>query len=400
LAHSGSRRTRIAALIGGLIVAAAPARAADVPASAYSVAVQTPIVLLDDANLVYLFPQHGTSLATQLQMSANGSSAHAAGGNMRFGRQAGFLLGHTSRFGLDSLSGTLAQTGFATGGDRWRAGVALRGSRHRDSRDNRDDQNEVVTRVDFRESTVDYTEAALGVSWFGERSFVDVLVEAIHEDSKVSSFYASSSDTSGFDGTTDTKIVWRGAARLAIPVSPRTEVRAWGSFRDQSTTWDYVQLTNSVVDTSRTDLYGHQWSVALAVVHAPDETSLTRAYARYDNSRPPEAPDRYPYGSSFQTERTKSDVVRAGFSLERPIWWELRFLAGFAGSFVFHERVSTRLDSDGDVDKDVTTTESLSQSFSWGLRREINAFDLTASLRTDLALTALFVYLDAKIRLP
>lgn len=395
--------TRCALAAVGLFAFVPIAPAAEVPASARSVAVQTPVELLDDDNLVYAFPQHGLSLPTQLQMSTASSwpyetSVQATGANARFAQFAGLLLAHRESIG--GLSSSLAQTGFAAGGSRWRVGLAVRGARARDAFERRDDIGEVVTRVEFQETTVDHAEAALGASWRGERGFVDLLVEAARQDSKISWFTASSSDTTGLDQNTDAGIRWRGALRIAAPVTDRTVIRGWGSFRDLSTSWRAVDLANSTVETYRTDLYGHEWSVAFAIEHERDDAGRTRAFARYANARPPAAPNPERFGDPRTTFREKSDRVQAGFSLERPIWWELLFLAGFQGSFEFREDVQFTRGTDGSVDQRVTTDEFLTQNFSWGLQRAIGPFDLTASLRADLALTDLFGYLDARIRFP
>jgi hypothetical protein len=394
------RRSTSGALALGpaaLLLATSTIRAAEVPPSAYSQSVLAPVELLDDDNLVFLFPQHGAALGSQIQMTSELFIRPAVGATGRFGGQAAMLLAsdHVPVFDISSTM-TLAQAAWAAGGPRWRAGLAVRGSRERSSADRSTTEGDEVTRVQTSESVVRYSEAALGWSWRGERAFLDVVGEIFREDAEASAFDSSSSDTSSFAAETRPKVRGRGAVRFSVPVSSRTELRGWGSYRQLSNSLEIVQLVGTIPDTARADQYGHQWSVALAVAHAGD-AGLTRAYARYANLRSPEVPSET-FGDASLVRR-KSDLVEGGFSLEQPIWWELRFLAGFRSAFFLEETLRTRVFSFNDqVERESDTNETLSQSFSWGLQRTIRMFDLTASLRTDLAISDPFVTLDARIR--
>jgi hypothetical protein len=397
------RRSTSGALALGpaaLLLAASTIRAAEVPPSAYSQSVLAPVELLDDDNLMFLFPQHGAALSTQIQMTGEGSNFNvpAVGATGRVGGQALMLLASDYESVHDIQALTLAQAAWAAGGSGWRVGLAIRASRSSDSFHRTTTESEQVTSVDTRVSEVRYSEAALGWSWRGERAFLDVVGEIFREDSKTSLFDSSSSNTSTFDAETDPKLRGRGAVRLSVPVSSRTELRGWGSYRQLSNSLDVVQVVGSVPDTARADHYGHEWSVALAVVHS-SEVGLTRAYARYENLRSPEVPNES-FGSTSLVRR-KLDLVEGGFSLEQPIWWELRFLAGFYSAFALQETLSTRVRFfNNEVERQGDTSETLTQAFAWGLQRTIRMLDLTASLRTDLALTDLFVRLDAKVRFP
>jgi hypothetical protein len=380
--------------IAACLLAAAPAPAAEVPASAYSQSLLVPVELLDDDNLVFLFPQHGMELETQIQMTTiDGFELLGAGATGRFGTQAAMLLASDHQLIHADLT-TLAQVAWAAGGSRWRAGLAARGTRFESSFENRTTRNGEVRDAEGRDRILRYSEAALGVGWRGERAFLDIVGEIYREDAEIRSFHTSPFDTFTVDFETNAKIRGRGAARFGIPLSSGTELRGWGSFRQLSNSLDAAQFP-SVTGAVQIDHYGHEWSVALAVVHA-STTGLARAYARYANVRSPAVPDET-FGS-LSVERRKLDVVRGGFSLERPIWWELRFLAGFHGTFGLGETVTTRTRSDGDVETFSLTTEQLSNEFSWGVQRAIGMFDLTGSLRTDLELTDLFVALDARLR--
>ncbi|MGH2570038.1 MAG: hypothetical protein ACRDGR_02350 [bacterium] len=383
----------------GLLSAAPPVLAAEVPPSAYANSVLAPVELLDDDNLVFLFPQHGMALPGQIQATVGSSfGVPGVGVTGRFGSQAAMLLAsdHDSVHRVQAM--TLAQAAWAAGGTRWRVGLAVRGSRAGDTTDRQVMEGEDVTRVDTSESVVRYSEVALGWSWRGERAFLDVVGEIFREDAELSAFDSSSSDTSAFAAATNPNVRGRGAVRFSVPVSSRTELRGWGSYRQLSNSLEVVRLAGPVPDTARADHYGHEWSVALAVVHA-SEAGLTRAYARYANLRSPEVPNES-FGDASLVRR-KFDVVEGGFSLEQPIWWELRFLAGFRSAFALTELLSTSTRSfNNSVERQGDTGEILSQAFSWGLHRTIRMLDLTASLRTDLALTDLFVTLDAKVRFP
>lgn len=399
------RRSTSGALALGpaaLLLAASPASAAEVPTSAYSQSVLAPVELLDDSNLVFLFPQHAAARPGQIQMTAVGGGAPffnagvpAAGATGRLGSQAAMLLASDHR-AIHAGVMTLAHVGWATGGTRWRVGLAARGTRFESSSDFRREFGNEVPDVQTRETTIRYSEAALGVGWRGERAFLDIVGEIYREDAEIRSFFSSRFDTFSVDVATNAKIRGRGAARFGIPMSSSTELRGWGSYRQLSNSLDVVQLVGTVADTVQVDYYGHEWSVALAVVHE-SETGIARAHARYANARPPALPEGFSDGT-LQVDRRKVDHVEGGFSLERPIWWDLRFLAGFRGTFLLQEALTTSTSSDGEVVTRSETTELLLNAFSWGAQRAIGMFDLTASLRTDLDLTDLFVTLDARLR--
>jgi len=378
-----------------------PSPAADAPGTAYSASVLTPVQLLEDAILFHQFPQLGSSLPTEVHMSAASASfgnpdIRALGANGRWGGQSAFLLSHDEPV---VSSSNLLQAGFGGAWGAFRAGLAGRGSRFRDTNEDTDRFSDDSYRTRFSETVVEHGEVALGVGWSGGRAFLDLLGELQWNDGQENAFEASFDDTTGFDLDVDPSLRPRIAARWSVPVAAHTDLLGYATFQDASFTADLVSFVGGAVATNRLDDYGHRWEVAVAVTNTPRPSTLTRVHAAYRNVRPGPAYDALTgFSPGLQTRRTTTDVVQLGFSLERAIWWDLRFLAGLQAAFTFTD-TSTRFESPDESRLDDRTTESLSQAFAWGLHRSFDPFVLTASVRTDLQLLEPIVALDARLRL-
>jgi hypothetical protein len=71
----------------------------------------------------------------------------------------------------------------------------------------------------------------------------------------------------------------------------------------------------------------------------------------------------------------------------------MTLLAGLRSSFTVIEDEFVRTRADG-LERTSNVDELLRQQFAWGLERRFDRFELTGSMRTDLALSDLFVALD------
>ncbi|MGQ0721109.1 MAG: hypothetical protein ACT4PE_05980 [Candidatus Eiseniibacteriota bacterium] len=375
------------------------ASAGEVPETARTQSLLVAGEFLEAADLVYQYPQLAGGVPSQLFASTRGSFFEAAPVIKAIGRSdaaALFLLSQPfSGVGVAADS-HLLQLGFASHWGALRLGAAVRGSTDRWETGYGTDYTDPMD-IDYeelRELAESYAEGALGVGVGNEATFADLVVESYRETFEVGALSRDSGDTLETRIDAVPRIRFRGALRCGFPGPEGTQVRVIGDFQSRSTKFELVEVRGLISSpTTLVKSYGHRWTAGLAVSGTSAEGTHARVHAFYRDRRGPDA-----FVGQISTPLPKQSVRRQdvflGVSLERDIWYDLRLLAGLRSSFTVSESDMRRTRYDYSVERNSNVDETLGQQFAWGVQRRFERVDLTASMRTDLALSNLVLALD------
>jgi hypothetical protein len=372
------------------------ASAGEVATTARSQSLLIPGEFLDAPDILHRFPHLATAVSSRLFASSPEFETLSGGTVASSGSAAGFLLGQPFNGISVRTGGYLVQAGGALAWRGLRVGAALRASTDRVEQSYRQDyaDPQQTDRVQMDETTEQQLEGALGFGVGGNERFVDLVWEPYRED-----FEALYSDIDYYSGGVETLLVSVDAlARFRHAVAVRggfgagdLRIRLAGDFQDRTARADVVERAPpEATIRPREKRYGHSWTAGVAVSGVFESGTLATVHVRYRDVRGPVVQAYY----RIEQQTLRTEEVLLGVSLERPIWYELRLLAGMRSAFTVRNEGRRAYERDGTIYGSSLVDETVSQQFAWGLTRSFERLELTGSMRTDVALSDLFLTLD------
>ena len=392
----------LASLAATVMLAGTPAIAVETPSSAVSESRVTPPALVDHPNLLHTHPQYSATLDPMFLLSAEGrySSYGSFAAIYGSGRARGFL--GTRPFFAPALGHSVT---IIHGGASWhhgglRVGAGFGVGRNLAEDSDLDTNPEGEERVGATEEETTITEGVLGLGFEGGFGSFDVTWGVYREDASLWTLRSSPLDTTTFRLESDPPILSHVAVRTEIPFGDRFTLVGTGSFREHTVvqTVDGFDREGLVHESYRA--YGHAWATGLSVAIPASTGTTTHVFGQYENDRSPTSHRGYDGYRALLHETTQiaTERIHFGLSFERPLWKEISLLAGFRSLFTIRAQSSKRVESDGNSELRHSVDEDLTQSFGWGVRGQWRNLDLAGAMRKDLAISNLFLRVDASLR--
>jgi hypothetical protein len=405
--------------------------ATPLPETARSGSTLTPSVLQEDPVNLYVFPQLVPSgSSTLLAFGASGESAPGAGTSMSLGRYTFhylFLNGFPSRIYGGSASSEsedrpLSQVGWGVqfGGIRLGLSYGWAVTYSKETNLNRSFYSDGAQKGVVREAafdTADYRSATFGVGWQEGRTSCELAIGLHWEDVKFdwSRLYETAHQIELRKQTVETDVrASTGyhpavALRLALPFGEAMLLRAYGSFRDEGFDisrdlrfgeWVNDFLVEQDWEEYRDEQNGQEWSSGISLKGRARWSTQWLAHAFWEDVRSPifYLPRRGTFSWWWEQEQGKTKRGQCGVALRVPFFWRMEVLSGAA---VRAEWVTETLEEyrEGRLSEAHTDQEtSTSYAFAWGLARDFEFLELTASVRKTLDPTDPFALLDIGIR--
>ena len=247
--------------------------------------------------------------------------------------------------------------------------------------------------------SADIREWNAGFGWTRGRGFVDVTADRTRTRAR-SYDLEERSNGSVVDThiAVDTDPRWGGAFRFGVPLGSRMAATAFGSFHDRRFSLDVRFLDDIQLPIRSTqEAYGHAWDTGIDFARDLSSVGRVHAHGMYADSRAPGEP--YSYDVGFSTRRMER--TEAGFSLERPGWWDSVL---YFGVRAFRQRTWTdriqvnSYSSTFYFNRDTDFNESWSHDVAWGASRTIGDFDFCGVISRVLSVSSPIVALDATLR--
>lgn len=384
----------VAPVVAGLIPAVAGA--GGVAPSARSSSLAIPGEFLDAPDLLHQYPELACTAPSQMSAYAADFSVPAFAAMARTDRSAYFFLSQAfSGVGVRTAS-NLLQAGVSSRRGPVRLGLAVRGSTDRRESSFGTDYSDQTTndRLDADELRESYVEGAVGLGiGEGSASFADLVLETYRETFEVTGFHRDFNDTLEAELDAVPRYRFAVAFRGGLHGPRSTRFRVVGGFQSRTTKTEFTENRGLIASPPvLAENYGHRWSAGLAVSGTSQQGTRATVHALYRDER---GPGGFVEDASSQlvTRSNRRQEASFGISLERGIWYDVTLLAGLRSSFTVSEDGLSRTRSDG-FERSSDVDEMLRQQFAWGLQRRFDSFDITGSMRADLALADLFVALD------
>ena len=384
------------------------ARAAEVPASAYSASLGAVADYFDRAELIYLHPQRAAELPRQILFRNTGAVATLGGGVWTMGAQRVFLLSDQSSYWRESYGRVTVPAlrgGWAGRIGAVRLGVGASGAVRKDSQIREGLSYDSSTRrytysYQVEETTWRSGDLLLGVGVGRGRRTLDLTFESTWEKRDEGVINARQTNT-----TSDTSVVsFEGDERprpgvhlrSSWPLSERLDcllLADWAGYEERRPGRFQGVLFDTPVDSSRVETgYRDAWRAGLGFSRAIEPLDFVLVSGTYTSLRYPIfVPDSYGPQRQYTSERR----FQLSTSIREKLTRELVLLAGIQRTYSLRKTTTEAVGYSGDsYSFGRTRDDFMSSEVSWGLDWRWRNLGLTGRMSSTLRFDYLFHSLD------
>lgn len=386
------------------------------PPTAYSTAVRTPSILIDDPVNFYRFPHLARGSGGELSsFGAGGNGSAGSGVRLDLGRHGlhyAFVRSEPSRIRY-RLSAPTFQVGWASRVGALRVGAAVSWSTEGEKTRDLIARPEPFGTDSFERSTfetADHRGLTLGLGWGDTGASIDVAVTGRKEELTVT----TETHRQDFGGSlfqsdellelrAEGDLRWQAVTRVRVPITRKTALRFHAAFEEQGHSIEvssYLRrVSGSSITAERNDVYaepyGQVWSVGARISHETGRAVLA-GHVEVEDARPAWAYEGL--GSTWDRVRTRSRTLGAGFSFEAPFVWRMRFLSGVRARVFTSRREMFEQRWFEDFARFVSWSddEGMLFDFAWGVQRSFGSLHFTAMLSPTLPAGDPIALLDAR----